>query len=90
MAPNPQCSALAAAKDRSGQLAFSVLHCHPGLNIHSLGLSYGAIASKIGTTEQHVIDLCTGSQRPTTAEFNSLASVLGIANAPATPAHATK
>ncbi|KAJ7118901.1 hypothetical protein C8R44DRAFT_624990 [Mycena epipterygia] len=72
MAPNPQCTALAAAKDRSG-------------------LSYGDIAGKIGKTEQHVIDICTGAQKPTTDEFNALARALGIQSAPpADSAHATK
>ncbi|KAJ7184454.1 hypothetical protein C8R46DRAFT_1208650 [Mycena filopes] len=72
MAPNPQCSALAAAKDRSG-------------------MSYGDIAAKIGKTEQHVIDICTGTQRPTTDEFNALAKALGIqSQAPAISAHTTK
>ncbi|KAJ7460863.1 hypothetical protein B0H11DRAFT_2227892 [Mycena galericulata] len=72
MAPNPQCSALAAAKDRSG-------------------LSYGDIAAKIGKSEQHVVDICTGAQKPTTEEFNALARALGIqSSAPAISAHATK
>ncbi|KAJ7042077.1 hypothetical protein C8F04DRAFT_1078222 [Mycena alexandri] len=73
MAPNPQCSALAAAKDRSA------------------GLSYSDIAGKIGKSEQHVIDICTGTQRPTTEEFNALAKALGIqSQAPAISAHTTK
>ncbi|KAF8628302.1 hypothetical protein AX17_006005 [Amanita inopinata Kibby_2008] len=59
MAPDPQCAAVAAAKDRSG-------------------LSYSQIASKIGSTEQHVIDICTGTQRPSAAEFQALAVALGI------------
>ncbi|KAJ7144912.1 hypothetical protein C8R43DRAFT_1130335 [Mycena crocata] len=72
MAPSPQCSALAAAKDRSG-------------------LSYGDIAAKIGKSEQHVIDICTGAQKPTTEEFNALARALGIqSQAPAISAHTTK
>jgi len=72
MAPNPQCSALSAAKDRSK-------------------MSYADIANKIGKSEQHVIDICTGSQRPTADEFNALARVLGIqSEAPAISAHITK
>jgi len=72
MAPNPQCTALAAAKDRSG-------------------LSYGDIAAKINKSEQHVIDICTGTQRPTTEEFDALAKALGIHSAvPANSAHAAK
>ncbi|KAF7353784.1 Short-chain dehydrogenase/reductase family protein [Mycena venus] len=59
--PPPQCSALAAAKERSG-------------------LSYTAIAGKIGKSEQHVIDICTGAQKPTTEEFNALAEALDIQN----------
>jgi len=71
MAPNPQCTALAAAKDRSK-------------------MSYGDIAAKIGQTEQHVVDICTGVQKPTNQEFDALARALGISNAPAIPAHTTK
>jgi len=72
MAPNPQCAALAAAKDKSR-------------------MSYADIAGKIGKSEQHVIDICTGTQRPTADEFNALAKALGIqSQAPATSAHATK
>ncbi|KAI0916258.1 hypothetical protein AcW1_009916 [Taiwanofungus camphoratus] len=59
MAPSPQCSALAAAKDKKG-------------------LSYGQIATQLNVSEQRVIDICTGAAVPTTSEFNSLASVLGI------------
>jgi len=72
MPPNPQCTALAAAKTRSG-------------------LSYGDIAVKIGSSEQHVIDICTGTQKPTPAEFNALAGALGIqSQVPATSAHTTR
>ncbi|KAF8624457.1 hypothetical protein AX15_005863 [Amanita polypyramis BW_CC] len=69
MAPDPQCSAVAAAKSRSG-------------------LSYSAIASKIGTSEQHVIDICTGAKKPTTSEFTALARALDITAAiPQNSAH---
>ena len=85
MAPNPQCSALAAAKERKG-------------------FSYADIATKIGKSEQHVIDgtslifsqveiindllyrllpahtVCTGKVKPTDAEFNALAQALDISN----------
>ncbi|OJT07081.1 hypothetical protein TRAPUB_2113 [Trametes pubescens] len=72
MAPNPQCAALAAAKEKKG-------------------LSYAQIAQKIGQPEQHVIDVCTGAATPTTAEFNALASALGITSAPPhDAAHTTK
>ncbi|KAJ7885401.1 hypothetical protein B0H13DRAFT_2343273 [Mycena leptocephala] len=72
MAPNPQCTALAAAKTKAN-------------------MSYLDIASKIGTSEQHVIDICTGAQKPTPNEFNALAQVLGIqSQAPAIAAHTTK
>jgi len=72
MDPNPQCSALAAAKVKSG-------------------MSYADIAARIGKNEQHVIDICTGAQKPTTDEFNALARVLGIQSSPpANSAHATK
>ncbi|KAF9456310.1 hypothetical protein BDZ94DRAFT_1315270 [Collybia nuda] len=54
------------------------------------GLSYAQIAQRIGNSEQHVIDVCTGKTRPTTAEFDALAKALGITSGvPATTAHAT-
>ncbi|KAJ7651868.1 hypothetical protein B0H17DRAFT_1215124 [Mycena rosella] len=73
MAPDPQCTALAAAKNKSG-------------------MSYGDIASRIGKSEQEVINICTGAQKPTTDEFNALAKALNIQNAaPAAMAtHTTK
>ncbi|KAK0495759.1 hypothetical protein EDD18DRAFT_1170609 [Armillaria luteobubalina] len=72
MAPNPQCAALAAAKEKKG-------------------VSYATIASQIGQSEQHVIDICTGKAKPTSNEFNAIAQVLGIssASAPHDGAHAT-
>ncbi|KAF8915685.1 hypothetical protein CPB85DRAFT_1292826 [Mucidula mucida] len=70
MAPNPQCAALAAAKEKTG-------------------LSYSAIAEKIGDSEQRVIEICTGKARPTETEFNRLAQALGISNVPHTGVHAT-
>ncbi|GAW10572.1 MAG: hypothetical protein NXY57DRAFT_764514 [Lentinula lateritia] len=71
MAPDPQCAALNAAKNRTG-------------------LSYSQIAARINKPEQHVIDVCTGTVRPTTAEFNALARALGITDAPPhDSAHAT-
>ncbi|KAG6873115.1 hypothetical protein C0995_002778 [Termitomyces sp. Mi166 len=63
MAPDPQCTAVAAAKQKSGT---------------PIGLSYAAIAAKIGSTEQHVIDICTSAKQPTAAEFEALAKALGI------------
>ncbi|CAL1710968.1 unnamed protein product [Somion occarium] len=72
MAPNPQCAALAAAKDRKG-------------------LSYQQIAQQIGTSEHHVIDVCTGTVVPTSAEFDALARALDIKAAPPhDSAHKTK
>ncbi|KII85526.1 hypothetical protein PLICRDRAFT_44839 [Plicaturopsis crispa FD-325 SS-3] len=71
MAPNPQCSALAAAKEKKGY-------------------SYSQIAAKIGKSEQHVIDVCTGAARPTPDEFNALARALDItAPVPHDSAHVT-
>ncbi|KDR79218.1 hypothetical protein GALMADRAFT_62971 [Galerina marginata CBS 339.88] len=71
MAPDPQCAALAAAKEKKG-------------------LSYAQIASGIGKSEQHVIDIVTGKTKPTEAEFNAIASVLGITSSvPHTGVHAT-
>ncbi|KAF5390906.1 hypothetical protein D9757_004026 [Collybiopsis confluens] len=55
-----------------------------------IGISYGDIAAKIGQTEQHVIDICTAKATPTQAEFDAIAKVLGITDAPpANRAHAT-
>jgi len=72
MAPNPQCVALANAKEKKG-------------------LSYSQIASQIGQSEQHVIDVCTGKVTPTKDEFNALARVLDITDsAPRDSSHATK
>ncbi|GLB40940.1 putative helix-turn-helix XRE-family like proteins [Lyophyllum shimeji] len=59
MAPDPQCTALAAAKEKSG-------------------LSYADIAQKINKSEQHVIDICTGKQKPNKDEFDALAKALNI------------
>ncbi|KAF9223124.1 hypothetical protein BS17DRAFT_818016 [Gyrodon lividus] len=53
------------------------------------GLSYAQLASQVRSTEQRVQQICTGQVHPTQAEFNSLAQVLGIANAPRHAAHAT-
>ncbi|KAJ3776172.1 hypothetical protein FB446DRAFT_324261 [Lentinula raphanica] len=56
----------------------------------STGMSYKQIATKVGKPEQHVIDVCTGTVKPTAAEFNALATVLGITDAPPhDSAHAT-
>ncbi|KAF5354319.1 hypothetical protein D9756_007060 [Leucocoprinus leucothites] len=72
MAPDPKCSAVAGALQRSG-------------------LTYAALAGKVGAPEQRVIDICTGADTPTDAEFKSLASALGIVdNVPHVGAHATK
>ncbi|KZV71078.1 hypothetical protein PENSPDRAFT_650972 [Peniophora sp. CONT] len=55
------------------------------------GMSYGQIASRLGTNEQHVIDVCTGAKQPTQAEFEGLARVLDITGpVPQSPAHQTK
>lgn len=71
MAPSPQCSALAAAKERKG--ACSSSHYYPTISLDAIspdmlttaltslcfcypGLSYGQIASQLGTSEQHVVD----------------------------------
>ncbi|KDQ53915.1 hypothetical protein JAAARDRAFT_38886 [Jaapia argillacea MUCL 33604] len=71
MAPDPRCTALAAAQKRKG-------------------LSYSAIATQMGTTEQHVIDICTGASTPSQDEFNSLARILDVSAAPHDAAHVTK
>ncbi|PPQ66917.1 hypothetical protein CVT26_010006 [Gymnopilus dilepis] len=53
------------------------------------GVTYAQIATKIGSSEQHVIDVLTGSSRPTDAEFKSIASALGLSDVPHTGVHAT-
>ncbi|KAK7049859.1 Nuclear pore complex nucleoporin component [Paramarasmius palmivorus] len=54
------------------------------------GWSYAQIADKIGQTEKHVEDVCTGKVKPTQAEFNALAQTLGITDTPPKDnAHAT-
>jgi hypothetical protein len=55
MAPDPRCSALAAAKDKKGESApplFALARC----SWAHAGLSYTQIAEKMGKPEQHVID----------------------------------
>jgi len=72
MASNPQCVALAAAKEKKGA-------------------TYKQIASGIGSTEQRVIDVCTGKATPTKDEFSKLAVYLDIKDAaPSDSAHRTK
>ncbi|KIJ62287.1 hypothetical protein HYDPIDRAFT_94848 [Hydnomerulius pinastri MD-312] len=44
------------------------------------GLSYSQLASKVGTSEARVQEICTGTVHPTQNEFNSLAQALGISN----------
>jgi hypothetical protein len=94
MAPDPTCSAVARAKDKSGKSSVEKRADDFDLDI-SIGLSYAQIAGKIGQSEQHVIDgtfssgskplcslcviaVCAGKVTPTTSEFNALASALGI------------
>ncbi|KAI0659176.1 hypothetical protein C8Q70DRAFT_1054453 [Cubamyces menziesii] len=55
------------------------------------GLSYAQVAQRIGKSEQHVIDICTGASTPTADEFNALARALGITSPPPhDAAHSTK
>jgi len=54
------------------------------------GVSYETLATKLGTSKQHVVDICEGSSRPTDAEFKQLSAALGIADVPHTGVHATK
>ncbi|EAU86618.1 hypothetical protein CC1G_07276 [Coprinopsis cinerea okayama7 len=42
------------------------------------GLSYADIAAKIGSTEQRVTEICTGTTRPSAEEFQKLATALDI------------
>ncbi|KAJ3521884.1 hypothetical protein NM688_g8957 [Phlebia brevispora] len=55
------------------------------------GVTYAQVATKIGKSEQHVVDICTGAVTPTAAEFNALAAALDIKDPPpADRAHSTK
>ncbi|KAI0049378.1 hypothetical protein FA95DRAFT_1557037 [Auriscalpium vulgare] len=55
------------------------------------GISYKDLATQMGTSEQHIIDVCTGSVTATSGEFNNLAKVLGISDVPPhSPSHLTK
>ena len=61
MAPNPQCAALAAAKDKKGTSTMSTAYMlHVPLpqkaDCSLVGMSYGQIASALGKSEQHVVD----------------------------------
>jgi hypothetical protein len=56
MAPDPQCTAVAAAKDKSGLYSKIVDRVVPTDTLLFSGLSYGQIAQRIGKSEQHVID----------------------------------
>jgi len=56
--------------------------------IQRKGVTYGQIASQIGSSEQRVIAVVTGTAQPTRTEFDSLARVLGITDqVPMSPAH---
>jgi len=66
MAPDPKCSAVAAA-------------------LQSKGYTYAQVASKIGVSEQRVIDICTGASTPSADEFKALSGALGISDPP--PGH---
>ncbi|KAH8996638.1 hypothetical protein EDB92DRAFT_1840979 [Lactarius akahatsu] len=52
------------------------------------GLTYNTLAQRVGSSEQRVADICTGKAKPTTKEFNDLASTLGV-NPPRDAVHAT-
>ncbi|KAH7890470.1 hypothetical protein F5I97DRAFT_1922801 [Phlebopus sp. FC_14] len=91
MAQSAQCSAVSGAMQRQGTTD-SIEHPWCDLTrvlIHT-GLSYAQLASKVGTSEARIQQICSGQVHPTTAEFNSLAQALGISNAPHDAAHATK
>jgi len=54
------------------------------------GLSYGQIAERVNSTEQRIIDICTGTSVPTQAEFQAITRTLGIQDkAPSDAAHKT-
>ncbi|KAI0030546.1 hypothetical protein K488DRAFT_15047, partial [Vararia minispora EC-137] len=46
--------------------------------MHKKGLSYSQIANRLGTSEQHVVDIFTGNKKATKSEFDSIARVLDI------------
>jgi len=49
------------------------------------------LAQQLGTSESHVNSVLSGQEKPTSAEFNKLASALDIKqSAPADSAHATR
>lgn len=82
-APNPQCSALAAAKQRSGlsyadiatKINKSEQHVIDGVCL------YVAIDKPIDALSNcRVRIVCTGKSKPTDTEFNALAQALGIQN----------
>ncbi|EPQ51335.1 hypothetical protein GLOTRDRAFT_101530 [Gloeophyllum trabeum ATCC 11539] len=55
------------------------------------GISYTEIAQKMGEPEQRVIDICTGTATATQTEFDKLAEILDVKNAPPhDAAHVTK
>ncbi|KZT25968.1 hypothetical protein NEOLEDRAFT_1133044 [Neolentinus lepideus HHB14362 ss-1] len=54
------------------------------------GLSYTQIAQEMGEPEQRVIDICTGTSTATEKEFNLLAQILDMKNAPHDAAHVTQ
>ncbi|KAI9465812.1 hypothetical protein BJY52DRAFT_488398 [Lactarius psammicola] len=58
--------------------------------ISYLGISYSQLAQRVNSSEQRVVDICTGKAQPTTKEFNDLATTLGISNPPRDAAHATR
>ncbi|KJA21830.1 hypothetical protein HYPSUDRAFT_41709 [Hypholoma sublateritium FD-334 SS-4] len=54
------------------------------------GLSWAQVASALGQSEAHVLAVVNGTSRPTEAEFNAIAKVLGITSSvPHTGVHAT-
>ena len=63
MAPHPQCAAVAAAQTKTGMRTYLYLF-RLDLSTLSPGLSYAQIASKIGSTEEHVTDSEFLSQYP--------------------------
>ncbi|KAL9709605.1 hypothetical protein Ac2012v2_007344 [Leucoagaricus gongylophorus] len=54
------------------------------------GLTYTALANKVGVSEQRVINICTGNDKPTDQEFKALAAALNLSDVAHTGSHATK
>ncbi|KAI9441335.1 hypothetical protein H4582DRAFT_1931915 [Lactarius indigo] len=83
-----QCAALNNAIAGKGCHLILRRYCWLIFVISYIGLTYLTLAQRVGSSEQRVADICTGKAKPTTKEFNDLASTLGV-NPPRDAVHAT-